>query len=127
MTDWYATLNRPPLTPPNSIFSPVWTLLYIMMAAAIILYYQSPSKPHIKQTSLILALHLITNALWTPLFFGLQSPALALADILILTATGLFITYRFTKAQRWAGLLLIPYLIWISFATYLNAAFLILN
>jgi translocator protein len=127
MNTWYAGLTKPPLTPPNWVFSPVWIVLYVMIAVAIILYYRSPDKRQVSLTSVLLALHLATNFAWTFLFFGLQSPALALADIVVLDVTLVLLIVRFRRARPVAGVLLIPYLLWVLFATYLNFGILMLN
>ncbi len=127
MNSWYADLNKPPLTPPNWVFSPVWMVLYASIAVAIFLYYRSPNKRGVALTSAVLALHLAANFAWTYLFFGLRSPALALADILVLDVTLVLLIVRFWKARPVAGALLVPYLVWVLFATYLNLGFLLLN
>jgi len=127
MDTWYSTLNRPPLTPPSWIFSPVWTVLYITIAISILLYYRSSSKPHVGWTSAVLTGHLVTNLVWTYLFFGLRSPAVALIDILLLDASLVVLIRWFWKARMLAGALLVPYLVWVLFATYLNYGFFRLN
>lgn len=127
MNAWYAALERPPLTPPAAVFGPVWTVLYVMIAIAIILFYRSGPQPRRQQTSILLAAHLAANAAWTSLFFGLQAPLAALVDILFLDASLLFLMARFWQANRLAALLLVPYLLWVLFATYLNGGFWILN
>jgi len=127
MNAWYAELNRPFLTPPNWLFGPAWTILYIMIAVSIIFYYKASGKEHVLLTTGILVVHLIVNFSWTPLFFGLQNPLLALIDILVLDVTLLVLIYLFWQASTVASLLLIPYLLWVSFATYLNAGFYWLN
>ena len=127
MNAWYAELARPPLTPPNWLFGPAWTILYIMIAVSIIVYYKSPEKEQVLLTTLILAVHLIANFSWTPLFFGAQNPLLALLDIIVLDVTLVVLIFLFWKASISAAVLLIPYLCWVSFATYLNAGFFWLN
>jgi tryptophan-rich sensory protein len=127
MSTWYAELNRPYLTPPSWVFGPAWTILYIMIAVSIILYYKASGKEQVLLTSAILVVHLIVNFSWTPLFFGLQNPLLALIDIIILDVTLIVLIFLFWKASTAAGLLLIPYLCWVSFATYLNAGYYWLN
>ena len=127
MNTWYAELTRPPLTPPNWLFGPAWTILYILIAISIILYYKSPGKEQVLLTSGILIVHLIVNFSWTPLFFGMQNPLLALLDILVLDITLVLLIYLFWQASTIAAMLLIPYLCWVSFATYLNAGFWWLN
>ncbi len=125
--EWYSSLNRPLLTPPSWVFSPVWTLLYIMIATAIFLYYRASSKPHLRLITAVLILHIIANLAWTPLFFGLHSPGLALGDILLLDITLAVLIFWFWKSSRVAGALLFPYFLWVMFATYLNYGFYALN
>ena len=127
MNTWYQGLNRPYLTPPNWVFGPAWTILYIMIACSIIFYYKASGKEYAALTTVILIIHLIVNFSWTPLFFGLQAPLLALVDIIVLDATLLALIYLFWQASTVAAALLIPYLLWVSFATYLNAGFYLLN
>ena len=128
MSEWYSGLNRPPFTPPNWAFSPVWTVLYITIAISVLLYYRSSPKSHVGWTSaLLLAVHLATNLVWTYLFFGLRSPAMALIDIAVLDISLIVVIYRFWKTSVLAGALLLPYLVWVLFATYLNYGFYRLN
>ena len=127
MNSWYATLNRPALTPPDWIFGPVWTVLYVMIGISVFLYYRSPAKSHVWLTTGVLVLHLISNFIWTLLFFRLYSPLAALADILFLDASLGFLIIAFWMVSRPAAILLIPYLLWVSFATYLNLGFYWLN
>ena len=127
MNAWYSTLNRPPLTPPNWIFSPVWTVLYVTIAVAIVAYYRSPSKTHVGWTSALLIAHLATNFAWTWLFFSLRSPGMALVDILALDISLILLICLFWRASTFAGALLLPYLAWVLFATYLNFGFYRLN
>jgi benzodiazapine receptor len=124
---WYQELARPYLTPPNWVFGPAWTILYIMIAIAIIFYYKASGKEQVLLTTGILVVHLIANFSWTPLFFGFQNPLLALIDILVLDVSLLVLIYLFWQASTAASVLLIPYLLWVSFATYLNAGFYWLN
>jgi len=127
MNTWYEGLTRPYLSPPNWVFGPVWTILYIMIAVSIILYYQAPGKQHVSLTTAVLIVHIIANLSWTSLFFGLKSPLLALIDIIVLDVTLCVLIYLFWQASTAAALLLVPYLLWVSFATYLNAGLYWLN
>jgi tryptophan-rich sensory protein len=127
MNGWYAELVRPPLTPPSWIFSPVWTLLYLMIAASIVIWTRSPDRFLPGRTWKLLTLHLLTNACWTLFFFRLQSPLLALVDIVVLDLTLLGLLCIFRRQSRTSFWLLVPYLFWVSFATYLNAGFWWLN
>ncbi len=127
MNAWYETLKRPPLTPPSWVFAPAWTGLYAMIAVSIFLYFRSHPKPHLKLAAVILTLHLASNFAWTWLFFGLRAPGIALADILFLDVSLVALVLLFWPASRLAALLLVPYLAWVLFATYLNAGFYRLN
>ncbi len=127
MNTWYQELTQPPLNPPGWVFGPAWTILYSMIAISIIVYYQASGKQHVTLTTVILVVHIIANLSWTSFFFGLKSPLLALIDILVLDLTLLALIYLFRQASMLAAVLLIPYLLWVSFATYLNAGFYWLN
>jgi tryptophan-rich sensory protein len=125
--NWYESLHKPPLTPPNWIFSPVWTVLYISIAVSIFLYFRSRPKPHLWLTGIVLVAHMFSNFIWTWLFFGLHSPPLALADIVFMDISLVVLIALFWKANRVAAGILVPYLLWILFATYLNLMFCVLN
>ncbi len=127
VNDWYQTLQKPPLTPPSWVFGPVWTVLYVMIALSLVLFVKNDRGGAGVFLYLILGLHLLSNIAWTGLFFGLEAPGWALLDILILDATLIFLVSRFWEISRVSSLLLWPYLIWVCFATYLNAGFLYLN
>lgn len=127
MNAWYAELNRPPLTPPDWIFGPVWTVLYLMILVAVIAYYRAANKPHVLRTTLVLIIHLALNFAWTWLFFGLRAPLLALIDMVLLDLSLLLLLRWFRQSSNFAAYLLVPYLIWILFASYLNAGFYWLN
>ena len=127
MNAWYATLNRPPLTLPNWVFGPAWTVLYALIVMAIVLYYRARPATGRRLTSGILVFHLLTNFIWTPLFFGLRRPGLALADILLLDVSLLAVILLFRRSSKAAAVLLMPYLLWVFFATYLNVGFVAMN
>lgn len=127
MNTWYQTLERPPLTPPSWVFSPVWAVLYATIVVAIFLYYRSHPGPRWRWTTVVLAFHLLTNFLWTALFFGLKSPGYALADIVLLVVSLGVVLRLFWTSSRASSILLVPYLLWVLFATYLNAGFFWLN
>ncbi len=118
--EWYAGLIKPTLTPPAWIFAPVWTLLYALMAmAAWLVWCRYGVANAIGPLGLFLG-QLALNALWSFLFFGLQRPGLALLGIVTLWLAILTTIIAFWRSHPPAGLLLLPYLLWISFATYLN-------
>ena len=123
--EWYDSLQRPPLAPPNWIFGPVWTLLYLAIAVAGFLVWRSPETSRL---ALVLwGTQLTLNALWSYLFFGLERPGLALVEISILLMVIVATTLVFFRIRTMAGALFVPYTMWVSFATYLNAGFWYLN
>lgn len=126
---WYPTLVKPAFNPPNWIFAPVWTILYSMMGVAggLIWNHIESDKEKVKKAFLFFVIQLGLNALWSYLFFGLHNPLLALIEIILLWLM-IFETYtQFKNIDKIAGMLLIPYLIWVSFATVLNASIWWLN
>jgi translocator protein len=125
---WYATLKRPLLTPPDWVFGPVWITLYVLMGIAVFLIWRETryGKPR-RKALLLFGIQLVLNALWPFLFFGLRSPLAGLAGIVAL-AVGIFLTLRlFLRISYPAGILLIPYLLWVGYAAGLNFAIFILN
>lgn len=125
--DWYATLDKPSWTPPSWVFGPVWTVLYIAMAVAAWLVWRQAGLAAARWPLGLFAVQLGLNVAWSWLFFGLRSPALGLIDILLL-----WIAIAATLASFWrrttaAGLLLAPYLAWVTFAAALNSAIWWLN
>ena len=125
-TFWYDNLNKPFLSPPDWIFMPMWTLLYITIFISLIFYIYAKSKN--KNSGYIyFAAQIILNILWTPLFFILQNISLALIDIVLLDIFTVLTMRKFYSVSKIAGILLIPYLLWIIFATYLNIGYFILN
>lgn len=117
---WYATLQKPPFNPPNWIFGPVWTLLYAMMAVAAWLVWRRQGVTGARGALALFVLQLLLNLAWSILFFGLRSPGAALVDILLLWSAILLTSRTFAIHSRPAGLLLLPYLAWVSFAAVLN-------
>ena len=118
---WYATLNKPFFNPPNWLFAPVWTILFILMGLAVFLVWQKGVKEKaVKNALIIFFLQLFFNILWSFLFFKLQSPFWALIGIIILWFLILLSLIKFWRINRVAGGLLIPYLLWVSFASVLN-------
>ena len=122
---WYAGLERPPLAPPNAVFGPVWTALYVAIAVAGWLVWKT--RPASPAPLALWAGQLALNAAWSWLFFGLQRPGLALVEILVLLAAVAATTASFFGVHRAAGWLMVPYAGWVAFATYLNAGFWLLN
>jgi len=127
MNEWYEGLQRPRLTPPDWVFGPVWTILYVMIAISIFLFLRKYKSETGYGIYVLIVLHLISNFAWTGIFFGLKSPGLALIDILFLDISLVLIVWCFWQTNRMASILLWPYLMWVLFATYLNASFYLLN
>ena len=126
ITGWYQALRKPSFSPPNSIFGPAWTVLYILMAYSLSLVW-SIGGPKAKTAMKIFGIQLFLNSLWSILFFGLKSPGLALAEIVVLWVMILLTILKFLKVSKTAGYLLFPYLAWVSFASILNLAIYKLN
>ena len=121
---WYPSLIQPPATPPDWMFGPVWSGLYITMGIAAWLVWRrcGASRP-----LRLWGWQLAANAAWTPFFFGLHNPALALADIAVLLALLSFTVRGFARVHRAAAVLMLPTLLWTGYAAYLNAGFWWLN
>ena len=127
ISTWYPTLIKPSWTPPNSIFGPVWSCLYVVIAVAGWLIYRTESSSQRSLALIFYGVQLSLNFIWSFLFFSLRNPMLGLIDILLLS---LFIILTIVKTYSFrplASLLLIPYLLWVLYATGLNAAIYILN
>lgn len=123
---WYATLQKPPLNPPGWLFGPVWVTLYLLMGISLWLIWKSNAKEKKKALWLFFA-QLILNAIWSPVFFGVQSIGGSLAIIVLLWVVIVLTILVFTKISKTAAWLLIPYILWVSFAAYLNFGIWILN
>ena len=126
---WYPTLIKPSFNPPNWIFAPVWSMLYVMMgvAAGLVWGKIETEKEVVKSALVLFAVQLALNALWSYLFFGLKNPMLAGIEIILLWLM-IYETYtKFVKINTIAGYLLIPYLLWVSFAMVLNGTIWWLN
>lgn len=113
---WYANLNKPSFSPPNSLFAPVWTILFILMGISLALIYNKKNKVAVR----IFAVQLILNTFWSILFFGLKSPGLAFVEIIFLWLAIILTIIKFYKISKPAAYLLFPYLLWVSFASFLN-------
>ena len=113
--NWYQFLNKPPFNPPSWIFGPVWKFLYLLMGISLYMIWARKGK-HLT----FFWIQLILNAIWSFLFFGLHSPTLALIDIVVLLIAIIITIKAFYKIYKLAGLILLPYLVWVSFATILN-------
>jgi translocator protein len=123
----YAALNKPAWNPPAWLFGPAWSLLYTLMAVAAWLVWKRGGFAAQRRPLGLFLTQLVLNALWTPLFFGLHLPALALAEITLLWLAIALTIAAFWRVQRTAAWLLVPYLAWVTFAAALNAALWRLN
>jgi len=125
---WYAALIKSPLNPPGFIFGPVWTFLYACMAIAAWRFYIHRHRASRAGATLgLYGTQLVLNALWSAVFFGAHRPDIALAILALLWVTIAILMVKFFRADRLAGLLFIPYLLWVSFAAYLNMMIVTLN
>jgi tryptophan-rich sensory protein len=125
---WYAGLIKPPFNPPNWVFAPVWTILYALMGlAAYLVYDKGPQRSGVSQALAVFAAQLVLNALWSIVFFGAHMILGAAVVIIVLWGMILASIWLFSKISRTAAYLLIPYILWVSFAMILNISFYILN
>jgi tryptophan-rich sensory protein len=119
---WYEGLAKPIWTPPNAVFAPVWTLLYLLMAVAAWLVWRRAGFTRARVALSLFIVQLVLNALWSYLFFGAQRPDLAFVDIVALWVVILVVAVQFWREVRVAGVLMLLYLAWVTFATGLNFA-----
>ncbi len=151
INSWYKNLNKPAFSPPNWIFGPVWTTLFILMGVSLYLVWSKKWKPKNKFDSkkaniwnplsqkfllgswqkaniiVIFAIQLVLNILWSVIFFGMHSPGAAFFELLMLWFAIIFTIINFYRISKTASLLLIPYILWVSFAGVLNLFLWILN
>ncbi len=128
ISTWYVTLNKPSFSPPNWVFGPMWTLLYFLIGIAFYLIWKQGWK---KKKAVIAGKYFLTqlalNGIWSPIFFGLRSPLLGLIVIVAMWVMIVMTMKKFYTLSRLAFYLLVPYLAWVSFATILNGAIVLLN
>ena len=123
---WYVTLNKPFFNPPNYLFGPVWTVLYLMMGISLGMIINA--KHNNKNKSLIIfSIQLVLNFFWSVIFFSLQSPGWAAIEIIAMWLSIIYMIRSFYKINKWAGWLQIPYLLWVTFASVLNISIYVLN
>jgi tryptophan-rich sensory protein len=122
--EWYDSIDKSPLNPPGPVFGIVWSVLYVLMGVAAYLVWEQPGRvPAIAAWAVQLAL----NLAWTPIFFGLERPGWALAEIVVLLAAVVITIVMFRSRSRLAAALLLPYAAWIGFATYLTIHIVVVN
>lgn len=124
---WYSTLEKPWFNPPNWLFGPVWTVLYILMGVSLYLVWQAKDSKDRAVGLKLFIVQLLLNITWSYLFFGYENPGLAFLEIIILLFSIIVTFYYFVKVNKLAGYLLIPYILWVSFATLLNLQIYLLN
>jgi translocator protein len=128
VSTWYTTLEKPVLNPPSWVFGPVWITLYFLMGLAVFLVWKKGfENKNVKVALIVFDIQLFLNVVWSILFFGLKRPGTALIEIICLWVTILVTIIMFAKVSRLAAWLLVPYILWVSFATYLNYSLWILN
>ena len=125
---WYATLEKPSFSPPNWLFAPAWITLYLLMGVAAFLIWRKGFRQEGVRAALVIFLvQLVLNALWSVVFFGLQSPLWGVVVIIALWIAILITIIKFFKLSTAAGSLMLPYILWVSFAAVLNIALFMLN
>jgi translocator protein len=122
LSTWYPGLTKPSWNPPDWVFGPVWTLLYTMMAVAAWLVWREGRGRDTTRALTFYGVQLFLNTLWSGLFFALQSPGAAVIEVVVFWLSILATVVACWRVMRWAGLLLVPYLAWVSFAAALNFA-----
>lgn len=128
ISTWYSTLKKPPFQPPNWLFGPAWTVLFILMGIALFLVWNKGLPfSQVRMAVVMFAVQLGLNILWSVLFFGAKAPLAGLIEIAVLWVAILLTIVYFFAVSRTAGWLLVPYILWVSFATVLNAAIVVLN
>lgn len=126
--DWYFYLNKPFFAPPNWLFGPAWTTLYFLMGVAIyLIWIQDQNKKKVKVAVQFFLAQLTLNFLWSPIFFGLRAPILGLVMIIAMWGLIFMTMKQFYPLSKPAFYLLVPYILWVSFATLLNVAIVVLN
>ncbi|HLP44178.1 MAG TPA: TspO/MBR family protein, partial [Candidatus Nanoarchaeia archaeon] len=121
-------LNKPALTPPSWVFGPVWTILYVLMGVALFFVWNEGwNRGGVRIAVSVFGVQLVLNTAWSLIFFGAKNPGAALIEIVLLWISILFTIILFSKISKRAGVLLVPYIVWVSFAAYLNYGIWTLN
>ena len=117
---WYAALEKPIINPPNWIFAPVWIFLYLLMGITLYILWQNLPKTEARTAMVFFAIQLVLNMLWSVIFFGLRLPMVAFMEIIILWIFILLTMIKSSKVSKTTVFLLLPYILWVSFAAILN-------
>ncbi len=125
---WYASIQKPDFNPPNWVFAPVWTTLFLLMGISLYLVWdRGLEKKGVKLAVYVFGIQLALNVVWSLLFFGLQNPFFAFVEIVFLWIAILVNIILFYRISRKAGIILVPYILWVSFAAFLNYSVWVLN
>ena len=125
---WYSLLVRPEIAPPNWVFGPVWIALYTLMGISLyIILIKKTSRKKLSDAKAVFIIQLALNALWSIIFFGMRNPMLAFFEIILLWIFILLTFVKFYEIEKKAGYILIPYIIWVTFAMVLNYNIWMLN
>ena len=125
---WYAALEKPFFSPPNWVFAPIWLALYTLMGiAAYLVWEKGIKKKNVRAALQLFGAQLALNALWSILFFGMRSLLYSFVEIVVLWILIAATTFKFYKISKRAGMLMVPYILWVSFAMVLNFSILMLN
>jgi tryptophan-rich sensory protein len=128
VSSWYQTINKPSFNPPDSIFGQVWSTLFLLMGVSLYLVWSKGlKKKGVKKALGVFGAQMLLNIGWSFMFFGLRSPILGLIEIIVLWAAILYTIILFYRIEKNAAYLLIPYILWVSFAAVLNFAIFLLN
>jgi translocator protein len=125
--EWYASLNRPSFSPPNWVFGPIWTVLYILLGISLFLIWKLDPGKERNRAIFIFLLQMLLNFGWSFLFFHFKMVGVALVEIMVLWMSILLMLFHFYKIDRMAAYINIPYLLWVTFATILNLGYYWLN
>ncbi|MBN2043364.1 MAG: tryptophan-rich sensory protein [Candidatus Aenigmarchaeota archaeon] len=125
---WYASINKPEFIPPNWVFAPVWTTLFLLMGISLYMIWDKGLNKKENKTALyVFGVQLVLNIIWSALFFGLQNPLAAFIEIIVLWVAILASIIFFYRISKWSGIIMIPYILWVSFAAFLTYSVWVLN
>ena len=124
---WFNNLEKPLFNPPSEIFPPIWAFLYITIILSFLIFAATKSNYNKGKGFIFFTIQMILNFIWSPVFFSFQNINLALCIIILMLIFIIFTIVQFYKVSKISGIILIPYLLWVSFATYLNIAYAVLN
>lgn len=126
-SEWYQSLNKPAWNPPDWVFGPVWTLLYTLMGIAAWHIWRTYGFKNARPALVMFLIQLLLNGLWSQLFFGMESPGWAFVEIFFLLGAIIVTTILFFRKSSFSGWLMIPYVLWTTFATFLNGVIWLMN